>query len=911
MDSAQQQSAPLLIELPPLPSSDPDVDIEPDWDLGRIAKTYRAQVYELLMQQQAESQGGRSVVEVHTTLIDQLVRYVFTAATRLYTRRYTSLSQRCSVFALGGYGRGELSPHSDIDLLFLYHWKITPYAETVWETLYYSLMDAGWTVGHAVRNIRECLRQAGRDFEIKTSLLDSRYLCGEESLAQEFQTAMQRDLVEKRAEQFFQAKAEESRVRHQRHGDSLYLLEPNLKEGCGGLRDLHTAWWLAKVKFKLSNWRELIVKGVVSEPTLVAVEAAQDFLWRVRNGLHLLERTEQDTLTFEHQDQLAPACGFADATQFMRTYYQHVTTIHDFTRFMFERCAVPSRLFNFLGRPRGRDIREGIRIVDQTLHVTKPEMLTQEPLNLVSLFHDTQRHGVACSRETKQAIRQALTSLPPDTASRPAVRDAFLAILSWKQRVAPTLHAMHEVGLLEWLLPEFGHLRWRTQRDLYHIYAIDEHTLHGVAELERLRDGAYKESLPLLTQVMREIDRVDLLFLSMLFHDVGKGFGVEHAGRSAEMVEAAAGRWQLPPDEAHEWQVLVRQHLFMSHIAQRRDLSDDAQIADFARTVENPGCLKRLYLLTFADMKAVGPKVWNSWKGGLLNELYLRTLERLETGALLEEEQGARLQRRKDRIRQRLVAQAAAEPLSRFLTAMPDSYFLTTPEEAVPEHFQLMNRFVQAEADAQASPYRVSLRHSPEQEYSEFTLVTRDRPGLFSMLAGVLAVSGLSISGARAFTSRVRGTSRQGIALDVFRLSHLDRQDLLLSEETWTRFYTRLNAVLDGERRVEDLLQAARPPAFLQRARPRLRTEITIDNTTSPTYTLVDVTALDRIGLLFEVTHALFQLGLVIHLAKITTNVDQVLDVFYVTDVTGAKVGNPDQVMAELQGRLRSHEEAA
>ncbi len=902
MDADQRHAPPTLIELPPLPSSDPDVELDPGWNLSQIASTYRIGVHELLTRHQANNQSGRAGVEFHTTLIDRLVRYIFTAATRLYTRRYTSLSQRCSLFALGGYGRSELSPHSDIDLLFLYHWKITPYAETVWETLYYSLMDAGWTVGHAVRNIRECLRQASRDFEIKTSLLDSRYLCGEESLAREFQTVVNRDLMEKRAEQFFQAKAEESRVRHHRQGDSLYLLEPNLKEGCGGLRDLHTAWWLAKVKFKLTNWHELVVKGVVSESTLAAVEAAQDFLWRVRNGLHLLARTEQDRLTFEHQDQLAPGCGFSDTIQFMRTYYRHVTAIHDFTRFMFERCMAPSRLFNFLGRPRGRDIREGIRIVDQTLHVTKPEMLAREPPNLVTIFHDAQRHGVACSRETKQAIRQALTELPPESASHPDVRDAFLAILSWKQRVAPTLHAMHEVGLLAWLLPEFGHLRWRTQRDLYHIYTIDEHTLRGVAELERLRDGEYKESLPLLTQIMREIDRVDLLVLAMLFHDVGKGFGVEHSARSAEMVDAAARRWRLPPDEAHEWQVLVRQHLFMSHIAQRRDLSDDAQIADFARTVENPGCLQRLYLLTFADMKAVGPKVWNSWKGGLLNELYLRTLERLETGALVEEDQDARLQRRKARIRHQLAAEAATGQLSRFLATMPDSYFLTTPEDAVPEHVQLMSRFVQAEAEA---PYRASLHHFPEQEYSEFTLVTRDRPGLFSLLAGVLTLSGLSISGARI------ATSQQGIALDVFRLSHLDRHDLLLSEDTWTRFYTRLNAVFHEERTVEDLLQAARPPAFLQRSHPRLRTEITIDNTTSPTYTLVDVTALDRIGLLFKVTHALFQLGLVIHLAKITTNVDQVLDVFYVTDGAGEKVSNPDQVLAALQSRLQRYEEAA
>ena len=905
MNSPAFQSDQLLIDLPPLPSADPDVETDPNWDLSQLAKTYRTRIYEILDQHQADGSSGRTVVQLHTALMDQLVTYLFMAATRLYARRYPSLSQRCSVFAQGGYGRRELSPHSDIDLLFLYHWKITPYAETVWETIYYSLVDAGWTVGHAVRNMRECLRLAAKDLEIKTALLDSRYLCGEESLAQEFQSAITRELMGKRTEQFFQAKARESQTRHQRYGASLYLLEPNLKEGCGGLRDLHTAWWLAKVKFKLQNLRELVTKGIVPESTLEEVETAQDFLWRVRNGLHLLDRTEQDQLTFEHQDQLASALGYTDTIGFMRMYYQHATTVYDFAQLMFERCLSTARLFNFLGRPRGRDIRDGVRIVENTLHITKVEILTQEPLNVVTIFHDAQRHGVLCTRETKQFIRTALTQIPPDTASQPALRDAFFTILAWKQRVAPTIREMHEARVLEWLLPEFGHLRWRTQRDLYHIYAIDEHTLHAVAELERLRDGDYKEDMPLLTQVMREIDRVDLLFLSILFHDVGKGYGVEHAARSAEMVETAATRWQLSRDDAHEWEVLVCHHLFMSHIAQRRDLSDDTLIAEFARTVENSGCLKRLYLLTFADMKAVGPKVWNSWKGGLLSELYLRTLERLETGELIEEEQGARVQRRKERLRQTLVAEVDPEQVDGFLTAMPDSYFLTTPEESVPEHFQLMSRFSQAGLEVLDDPYRVSLNHFPEQEYSELALVTRDRPGLFAMLAGVLAVSGLSVAGARITTSQ------QGIALDVFRLSHLDRQDVVLSPDTWARFYPRLGDVLRGERTVEELLQAARPPAFLKRLRPHLQTEVTIDNTTSSTYTLVDITAPDRTGLLFSVTYALFQFGLVIHLAKITTNVDQVLDVFYVTDVTGAKVGDPERLTEALYSRLINDEEAA
>ena len=280
-------------------------------------------------------------------------------------------------------------------------------------------------------------------------------------------------------------------------------------------------------------------------------------------------------------------------------------------------------------------------------------------------------------------------------------------------------------------------------------------------------------------------------------------------------------------------------------------------------------------------------------------------LERLETGELIEEEQGARVQRRKERLRQTLVAEVDPEQVDGFLTAMPDSYFLTTPEESVPEHFQLMSRFSQAGLEVLDDPYRVSLNHFPEQEYSELALVTRDRPGLFAMLAGVLAVSGLSVAGARITTSQ------QGIALDVFRLSHLDRQDVVLSPDTWARFYPRLRDVLRGERTVEELLQAARPPAFLKPLRPHLQTEVTIDNTTSSTYTLVDITAPDRTGLLFSVTYALFQFGLVIHLAKITTNVDQVLDVFYVTDVTGAKVGDPERLTEALYSRLINDEEAA
>ena len=909
--------------LPALPSPDPDVEAPLDFDLKKISKAYVTHVREELLRQQGAGVGGRTLVTEYTAQLDRLIQYLFTAATQLYARRYTRLQQRCAVFAQGGYGRGELNPYSDIDLLFLYRWKITPYVETVCETIYYSLIDTGLVVGHAVRTIRECSRMANQDLQIKTSLLDARPLCGDEQLSKEFSAVLERDIISKQPKRFFQDKSQESASRHERYGNSVYRLEPNIKESPGGLRDLHTAWWLAKVNFKVHTWNELFQKGILQEKTLGEVEEARDFLWRIRNGMHLTSQAEHDQLTFEQQEQLAPQLGFTDPASFMYEYYRHATTLHTFSQIMQERCLDTSRP-SFLRRTRGREIREGVKIAQGTLSVTKAKILTEQPINMVTIFHDAQRHGAHLERTTQQLIRQTLSQLPAALGETQELRAALYAILSWKQGVADTLWAMHSLGVLGWLLPEFGQMQWRIQRDLYHVYTVDEHTLHGVAVLEDLRNGRYKEESPLLTQVMREIDKVELLFLSMLYHDVGKGHGGEHDERSAAMVQKAAARWNMSEDDTHEWYLLVQHHLRMSYIAQRRDISEDALIAEFAQTVGTETVLKKLYLLTFADMKAVGPKVWNSWKGGLLDELYLRTLERFETDESAAEDPEARLQRRKEHLAAILSAEekATSGQVTQFLACMPDRYFLATPEESVPNHFRLMSRFIQTknrqpvhtitpqsseqnlseknppEKNPEGNPYRISLAHFPEREYSELTVVTDDKPGLFALLTGVLAVNNLNVAGARI------STSQDGIAVDVFRLSHAERPEVVMDADLWSRIQTRLDTVLRGERTLEDLLQATRGPAFLNKRDARIPTEVAVDNIGSPDYTVIDITAPDRTGFLFRVTAALFQLGLIIHLAKITTNVNQVLDIFYVTSRTGTKVQDPDQLADALRQRI-------
>jgi [protein-PII] uridylyltransferase len=834
--------------------------------------------------------------------VDKLIAYLFAAASHNYALRYTRLHQRCTVIAQGGYGREELNPYSDIDLLFLYHWKMSPYVETVCETIFYSLLDAGFTISHAVRSVRECVRLANRNLQVKTALLDARYLCGDEGLYHEFTAALEQEIIPKTPARFIKEKLQESEDRYRKYGGSVYLLEPHLKEGQGGLRDLHTALWLAKVRFKARDLRELVHKGVISQSMLAEVETAQNLLWQVRNVLHLLTRFHQDHLTFDYQEQIAPALGFADVTRFMHHYYRHATTVHDFFQAIAERCLKTPRPYSFTGRPPGRDIREGVRIVDDTLVVTDGELFVRNPINLLTIFYDAQRHGVRLGTGTKQLVRDHLALLHKGMSAE--VRQALFAILSWKQRVYETLYEMHALGVLGRLIPEFARLRWLTQRDLYHVYTVDEHSLRGIAEMERLRAGTYKQDHPLLTQVMREVDKVAILFLAMLFHDVGKGYGSDHDQRGAVTVQEIARRWGLDEDEASEWHALVRLHLRMSHLAQRRDLSDRALIIDFARTVGTPEVLKKLYLLTFADMRAVGPGVWNTWKGGLLDELYRCTLEVFERGVWVEEAREERVARVKERLRRTLLVAQSVSVLDgselgwvgEFLDGMPTNYFLVTPEESVPQHLKLLSRFTRRELESNTEGFLTALEHFAEREYSEFTVVTRDRPGLFARLAGVLAANGLNIASGRITTSY------KGVALDVFRLSHLERQELVVAPERWERVHVCLRAVLRGERNVENLVQTSKPPAFLSRRSLRLPTEVAIDNLTSREYTVIDVSAPDRLGLLFTITHCLFRLGLLIHLAKVTTNVDQVLDVFYVTDVADQKIG--EERSAEIKEAL-------
>jgi [protein-PII] uridylyltransferase len=875
----------------PLPVLDGDIGAA-----GAVARQYVARVRAEVRERHEGGAGGRALVVAYTDAIDGLIDVLAAAATRHYRSRHARINQRCTLVALGGYGRGELNPDSDIDLLILFPWKVNPYVETLGEVVLYALWDAGLTVGHALRNIRECSHLAARDLTVKTALLDARYVSGDESLFTEFDATMREQVWSHQPAAFFKEKLAESQERHARAGDSVYLLQPQLKEGKGGLRDLHTALWMAKVRFKVRAFGELVTLGVMSERSLAELEQALDFLWRVRNAMHLAAGAHQDLLTFELQERLAPALGFGagrgGVEAFMRAYYSHAATASRLSEMVIGRCVQPSEPYRGT-QPPARTIRPGMRIQGRTLSATGGEVLARDPALIVQLFVEAQRHGVTLAGPTRELIREYLPALGAVRAT-PAVAEGVLGILRASGHVYETLFEMHTLGVLTEVIPEFGNLDCLIAHDPFHIYTVDQHSLMGVREIERLRAGEFAAALPLLTQVVNELPQPEILFLGMMFHDVGKGHGHDHSSRGAQMMRDISARLGLNVDERAACEFLVQHHLLMSHLAQRRDVHDDQLVIDFCRTVGTVENLERLYVLTYADMRAVGPGVWSNWRDALLAELYVRAREFFEKGVFEPEDRGARA----ERIRARVVAAAPAPTqarIARFCGNMPDSYYLSTPEEMIPVHADLRQRFEEREGAGGRPAFATELTHFPERDYSEFTVCTRDRPGLFAMLSGAMAAHGMNILAARITTSH------DGVAVDTFRISHGDVE--VTDAERWERVERTLEGVLAGGVDLEELVRRSRRQSILARRRRPVATRVEIDNEVSRAYTVLDVYTGDRVGVLFTITNCLYHLWLEIHLAKITTMVDQVLDVFYVTDNEGRKIEDPDRletIRAEL-----------
>ena len=877
-------------------------------DLVRLARDYIQKTRAALHEIHRTGAAGMEIVSAYTGMMDHLICHLYSAACEEMARRFPGQKPNCAVVAQGGYGRGELNPQSDIDLLFLYPWKTTPVIESVTEKLLHTLWDAGLQVGNAVRNIGETMRLAEADIKVKTALLEIRFLCGDYALYKEFESAVEKRLVKKQVGRFIREKLEESRARHANFGGSVYLLDPDVKEGQGGLRDIHTARWIARASQGAKNFDQLVRNGIVSAADVAKLNAAGDFLLRVRNQLHFSTGKHQDQLTFEEREKAAAALGFAgegtlkDVEVFMRSYYLHAAEIQRLSTLIVHRLHDCSRPFFSGHAVFSKTLREGVRLSKGHLTVTKPEILRADPGNLIRVFADAQQNRCELSHETREAMREQLDWVDENFRRSAEANLPFFEILRWKERVYETLAEMHACGVLGAFIPEFGRLLCMALHDAYHTYTVDQHSLRLIKEIERLKAGEYKNALPLLTQLAREADKIELLYLGLMFHDIGKGFGGGHSEIGARMVRPLVRRMRLNVDDGALVEFLVRYHLLMTNTAFRRDLEDPKTIFDFAHTVGNVNNLKMLYLLTFADVKGVGPDVWNAWKASLLGELYVKTLtilEEFEKGEFERPDLKAAVRRVQVRMRRDLAKDHALDRVNRFLDAMPDRYFLSVSESDMPAQFALMEQFNGKGAVS-------FVEHFPERHCSSLVVCTQDRPGLFAAITGVLTSLNLNILNARIFTSS------DGRILDIFRISHAGRPEVVMAHTRWSKFRDSLNDVLAGGIDVARLVAASQKGVLLQKRVPKVSTVIQIDNEASEQFNIVEVFTEDRIGVLFNIAHELHQLGLSIHVAKISTNVDQVADVFYVADRSGVKVMDPnrlEQIKDVLYQRLAPQHE--
>lgn len=805
--------------------------------------------------------GGNEVVQRRTSLIDRALReaHAFLTATG---------GLLPALLAIGGYGRGELNPHSDIDIMLLC--RDEKDRERAPELLYL-LWDAGLDVGYSVRTAKECLSLARQDIKIRTSLLESRLIAGDPVLYGSFLNAMRSEVFYWKASAFLTEKISERNATRRKFGGSLYLREPNIKEGEGGLRDFHTALWVSFVHFRVSSLAELVARGVITDGQYAVFQRSRGFLWRLRNEMHYLSDRKNDHLTFDLQERTAQDFHYRDSAhllaveRFMKTYFLHARNIREFSNIVVEAVLPkPSRRWFERAQSLGP-----FKLIGRTLFASSDDGCREDPAHAMTAFELAQSRHVAFSDRLKSQIRGCRFS---DEARTSAIASKlFLSILNNPDNLMETLTLMKDLRFLGRYIPEFRAIQSLAKHDYYHKYTVDEHILIAVGKLENLWTGKYPGLLTLV-DAFKGLRKRWVLVLAVLLHDLGKAFRSGHEHRGVGPAQDVLTRLGVDGEDRERILFLIRNHLVMANLSQRRELTDRKVIVDFARLVEDRENLIMLYLLTYADIAAVNPTAWTQWKAILLEDLYLRTLNYLDTSVPAVEEGRARLIAASTRIREAAAGAFSSEEVDAFLVSMSDQYILTTPTHKVIDHLGMMKRL----SDEQLV---IKYRHYPEKGYTELTVCAYDAYGMFYRTAGTIAAKNLNILRAQVYTSRT------GIMIDTFQITDAEG-NFYDYEEAWQSVCAELRPAL---------MRGAGPPEpglyVTQLALPGLITPaVEFDNETSPAFTIIDLTGRDRVGFLYQVTKTLYDLNLDIGSAKIVTEGPRALDSFYVTDLMRHKI---------------------
>jgi len=840
----------------------------------------------------ATSKGTRCAQNLSAAQ-DEIISAVHLFATRrVYPVDNPSGAEAIALSAVGGYGRGTLAPGSDIDLLFILPYKQTPWGEQVTEYILYMLWDLGQKVGHAVRSVDECIRMARADMTVRTATLEARFLTGDKGLFDQLVRRFETEIMPRTGPEFIAAKMAERDERHRMMGNTRYVVEPNIKDGKGGLRDLNTLFWIGKYFYQVKTSQELVGKGVLSPHEYRLFSRAEDFLWAVRCHLHFLTNRAEDKLTFDVQPELAERMGYAKRVgmlgveRFMKRYFLVAKDVGDLTRIF---CA--SLEFNhakdmdLVGRVLApfRSGRSKIKgetdfVLDTgRLNLTSPDVFEKDPVNLIKMFLVAGREELLFHPDAIKVITRSLRLIDNGLRNDAKANGYFLTILTSPLSVERILRQMNESGVLGKFVPDFGKIVALMQFNMYHHYTVDEHLIRAVGVMAQIANGGLRDELPLTHELMPQLNDTRLLYVALFLHDIAKGRPEDHSIAGAKIARKFCPRLGLSPAETDTVAWLIQYHLLMSEVAQARDIQDPETAKAFADVVQSPQRLALLMILTACDIRAVGPGVWTGWKGSLLRALYYAT-EPLLSGGHSQVTQSDRINQARHTLAEALQAWPENE-IQTYIARHYDHYWLRAEPELQVEHARMIRQ-----ADLADQPFAGSIRVKAFEGITEVSFYTPDHPRLLSLIAGACTMQDASIIGAQIFSTR------DGRAIDTFRLRRAFTSDEDEKVRA-TRIIDTVKQLLQGKRQI--LIDLGKDSRHNRRLKPfALPAEVMVSNSLSEKFTVIEVSGLDRTGLLHALTHEIADLNLTIGSAHIGTYGEKAVDVFYVTDLTGQKIGS-------------------
>ena len=845
---------------------------------------------------------GRRCAERLCAMQDEIIRVLFEfAGKRLYPSLNPSEAERMAVVATGGYGRGLLAPGSDIDLLFLLPYKQTAWGESVAEAILYCLWDMGLKVGHATRSVDECIRQAKADMTIRTAILEARFLNGDRALFDEMVARFDRNVVQGTAAEFVAAKLAEREERLRRAGQSRYLVEPNVKDGKGGLRDLHTLFWIGKYVYRAPHVEELVDHGVFDQDELKLFRRCEDFLWSVRCHMHFLTGRPEERLSFDIQREIAVRLGYTehpglrDVERFMKHYFLTAKNVGDLTAIL---CAALEAnhtksapvLGRMIARFRPNSGRRSFSesddfIVDNNrINIARPDVFARDPVNLIRIFYLAQKHSLAFHPDAMRTAARSLALINRELRENSEANRLFFEILTSQHDVETVLRRMNEAGVLGTFVRAFGRVVAMMQFNMYHHYTVDEHLIRCMGVIHEIESGS-NEEYGLANELVKKLSprQRALLRITLFLHDIAKGRVEDHSIAGARVARRFCPRIGLSNAETETVVWLIENHLVMSTVAQSRDLSDRKTVENFAGVVQSLDRLKLLLVLTTADIRAVGPGVWNGWKAQLLRTLYYET-EPVLTGGFSEVNRERRVALAQAEFRAQM-QDWPAEELDGYVARHYPAYWLKVDLARKVAHAQFLR-----EAWSKGRTLATQVSFDAVRGVTELTVIAPDHPRLLSIIAGACAAAGSNIVDAQIYTTT------DGLALDTIALTREFEH-----EEDEARRASRIADTIEKALRGEIKM----PEVVARRAAPKARLkafalepEVNINNEWSNRYTVVEVTGLDRPGLLYELTSTISKLSLNITSAHVATFGERVVDVFYVTDLLGAKIASPTRQAA-------------